>query len=349
MYVEECSAIYLKRMNTMIAVTRRCSSERVGRYSFLRWISSLGDYFLYRVTLFLIVVTAPLSAQRPAITGISHVVFYADDMAQSVTFYEQLLGWKYVPGGGTNNAPRFYPNHAQYVELLPPPVAGQDHRLDLVGFATNDADGLRRFLAAKGLPVPDSVKTEPDGSRSFLVHDPEGNPVEFTEQGKKSPASPSPAALGRRLSTHIMHAGYVVKDRAALDHFYKDLLGFHLYWQGGAKEGDIDWVMMQVPDGSDWIEYMLYLPINPSRAALASADHIAPGVDSVASLQRHLEERGWKAQAGKNPQVLGVDGKLQLDLNDPDGTRIEFMEFRTTRTPCCSSFTGKPPTASTDW
>jgi len=260
-----------------------------------------------------------------------------------------MLGWKYVPTGGTNNAPRFYPNHAQYVELLPPPVAGQDHRLDLVGFATNDADGLRRLFAAKGLAVPDSVKTEPDGSRSFLVHDPEGNPVEFTEEGKKSPASPSPAALGHRLSTHIMHAGYVVKNRVALDHFYKDLLGFHLYWQGGAKEGDIDWVMMQVPDGSDWIEYMLYLPVNPSRAALASADHIAPGVDSVATLQRQLEERGWKAQAGKNPQVLGVDGKLQLDLNDPDGTRIEFMEFRTTRKPCCSSITGKPPTASTDW
>jgi hypothetical protein len=141
MYMEECSVTDLKRMNTMIAVTTRCSSESVGRFSFLRWISRLGDYFLYRVTMFLVGVTAPLSAQRLAITGISHVVFYADDMAQSVTFYEQLLGWKYVPTGGTNNAARFYPNLAQYVELLPPPVAGQDHRLDLVGFATNDADG----------------------------------------------------------------------------------------------------------------------------------------------------------------------------------------------------------------
>jgi len=317
----------------MIAVATHYSSESTGTFGSLPWISGRGDYFLRKVAIFLIVVTASLSAQRPAITGISHVVFYADDMAQSVTFYEHLLGWKYVPAGGTSNAPRFYANHAQYVELLPPPVAGQDHRLDLVGFATNDADGLRRYLATKGLPVSDSVKTEPDGSRSFLVHDPEGNPVEFTEKGKKSPASPSPAALGRRLSTHILHAGYVVKDRVALDHFYKDLLGFHLYWQGGAKEGDIDWVMMQVPDGSDWIEYMLYLPKDPSRAALASADHIAPGVDSVATLQRQLEERG----------------KLQLDLNDPDGTRIEFMEFRTTRTPCCSSFTGKPPTATTGW
>jgi hypothetical protein len=82
--------------------------------------------------------------------------------------------------------------HAQYVELLPPPVAGQDHRLDLVGFATDDADGLRRFLAARGLAVPPSVKTEPDGSRSFLVHDPEGNPVEFTERVRSRLHLPHP-------------------------------------------------------------------------------------------------------------------------------------------------------------
>jgi len=92
--------------------------------------------------------------------------------------------------------------------------------------------------------------------------------------------------------THIMHAGYVVHDRAALDRFYKDALGFHLYWQGGAKTGNVDWVMMQVPNGTDWIEYMLYLPATPTRGQLGSADHIAPGVVSVAELQRPLEQRG---------------------------------------------------------
>jgi catechol 2,3-dioxygenase-like lactoylglutathione lyase family enzyme len=270
-------------------------------------------------------------------------------MAKSQTFYSQLLGWKYVPDGATSTRARFYANHAQYVELLPPPVAGQDHRLNRVAFATSDAEGLRKYLASKDLPVPDAVTVESDGSRSFVVHDPEGNPVEFTQQGKHAPASPPAAALEGRTSTHIMHAGYVVRDRTALDHFYKDLLGFHLYWQGGAKPGDIDWVMMQVPDGSDWIEYMLYLPKDPSRAALASADHIAPGVDSVAALQHRLESRGWKAPAGRDPQVLGVDGKLQLDLNDPDGTRVEFMEFRAVQTPCCSPVTGTQPTATAGW
>ena len=81
-----------------------------------------------------------------------------------------------------------------------------------------------------------------------------------------------------------MHAGYMVRNRAALDHFYKDLLGFHLYWQGGNPADRVDWVMMQVPDGTDWIEYMLYLPASPSLAQLGSANHLAPGVTSVAEL-----------------------------------------------------------------
>jgi hypothetical protein len=76
---------------------------------------------------------------------------------------------------------------------------------------------------------------------------------------------------------------------------------------------------------------------------------MAPGVVSVAELQQRLEERGWKAPAGKDPKVLGVDGKLQLDLHDPDGTRIEFMEFKPVKAPCCSPYTGKQPTASNAW
>jgi catechol 2,3-dioxygenase-like lactoylglutathione lyase family enzyme len=286
---------------------------------------------------------------RPAITGISHVIFYSDNIAQSREFYGTLLGWLPVPA--TSSAPglRFYANHAQYVELLTPPGPGQPDRLDLVAFETKDAEGLRAYLAARGMAVPAAVTLEQDGSRSFQVRDPEQNLIEFTQMGKTPLPSPAPGALGRRLSTHILHAGYVVRDRAALDHFYRDLLGFHLYWQGGAKPGDVDWVMMQVPDGTDWIEYMLNLPAHPTAAQLGSANHIAPGVAHVADLQRRLEQRGWQAPAGRDPKVLGVDGKLQLDLHDPDGTRIEFMEFLPIKTPCCSPYTGRQPVPETGW
>ena len=286
---------------------------------------------------------------KPAITGISHVVFYADNIAQSREFYGTLLGWLPMPATGSAAGLRFYVNHAQYVELQTPPSPGQADRLDLVAFQTNDAEKLRSYLGAKGVAVSEVVTVGRDGSRSFQVRDPEQNLIEFTQAGKTPVPLPSPATLGRRLSTHILHAGYVVRDRTALDHFYKDLLGFHLYWQGGAKAGDVDWVMMQVPDGTDWIEYMLNLPAQPTAAQLGSANHIAPGVAHVADLQRRIEERGWQAPAGNDPKVLGVDGKLQLDLHDPDGTRIEFMELLPVKTACCSPYTGRQPVPESGW
>ncbi len=285
---------------------------------------------------------------RPSITGISHVTFYADDLAKSELFYGALLSWDKVPASGSKPGERFYANHLQYVELLPPPVKGQPDRLDSVAFLTSNAEALRKLLGSQGVMVPAAVTRESDGSQSFLVHDPEGNKVEFTQASRH--ALPAPANASKRLSTHIMHAGYVVQDRAALDHFYKDILGFHLYWEGARKEGERpDWVMMQVPDGTDWIEYMLNLGTSPSREQMGSANHIAPGVVSVADLQKRLEKRGWKAPDSKDPKILGVDGKLQLDLHDPDGSRVEFMEFAPVAKACCSPYTGKQPSPAPGW
>jgi catechol 2,3-dioxygenase-like lactoylglutathione lyase family enzyme len=290
-----------------------------------------------------------LAQNRPPITGISHAIFYSDNMAKSGEFYGTLLGWQRVPATGSAPGLRFYANHVQYVEMLPSPNPAQTDKLDLVGFATSDAEMLRTYMAAKGVAVPAVVTVERDGSRSFQVHDPEGNVVEFTQQGSTQVPPPSSAALSRRLSTHIMHAGYVVRDRRALDAFYKDVLGFHLYWQGGAKPGDVDWVMMQVPNGTDWVEYMLNLPAQPIASQLDSANHIAPGVVHVADLQQQLEQRGWNSPGERDPKVLGVDGKLQLDLHDPDGTRIEFMEFLPVKTPCCAPYTGRQPSPENGW
>ena len=294
-----------------------------------------------------LVIAQPESSQRPAITGISHVTLFADDIPKSEQFYAKLLGWEQVPSNAAKPGVRFYANHSPYVELVSPPFAGLADRLDLVAFSTNDAEALRKYLGANGVAVPRTLTTEADGSRSFLVHDPEGNKVGFTQDGSHPPAEP--ASVSESVSSHIIHAGYVVRNRAALDHFYKDLLGFHLYWQGGNPADRVDWVMMQVPNGTDWIEYMLYLPANPTLAQLGSANHLAPGVISVAQLQEKLEKRGWKPTPGKNPQVLGVDGKMQLDLTDPDGTRIEFMEFEPVQKPCCSAYSGAQPSPSANW
>jgi catechol 2,3-dioxygenase-like lactoylglutathione lyase family enzyme len=289
----------------------------------------------------------PVALPRPAVTGISHVAVFADDIQKSQQFYAGTLGWDQVPAGAANSGVRFYANHAQYVELLSPASPGLANHWDSVSFATTDAEAMRKYLASQGVAVPDRVTVEADGSRSFVAHDPEGNKVGFTQQGKRGAAEPASAA--QSLSSHIIHAGYVVRDRMVMDHFYKDLLGFHLYWQGGNPPERVNWVMMQVPNGTDWIEYMLTTPVNASAGQLGTANHFSPGVVSIAELQKKLEERGWKFAAGKNPWTLGVDGKMQIGLRDPDDTRVEFMEFAPVKAPCCSPYTGTQPEPSAKW
>ena len=304
---------------------------------------------MHKTLLLSLALTIPALAQtpRPVITGISHLTLFADNIPRSERFYKDLLGWDQIPATGANSGIRFYANHAQYVELVTPPKPNLADRLDSVAFATTDAEALRKYLGEKGISVPKTITIEKNGDRTIEVRDPENNKVQFTQNGSHPPTQPMNAS--QRLSTHIMHAGYEVHNRAALDHFYKDILGFHLYWQGGNPDTRIDWVMMQVPNGTDWIEYMLYLPEHPTLAQLGSANHLAPGVVSVADLQKKLESRGWKAPAGRNPQVLGVDGKMQLDLTDPDGTRVEFMEFAPVAKACCSTYTGTQPSPSDSW
>jgi len=40
---------------------------------------------------------------------------------------------------------------------------------------------------------------------------------------------------------------------------------------------------------------------------------------------------------------IGRDGKWQLNLYDPDETRVELMEFTPVEKPCCSEYTGPHP------
>ncbi|HZD32963.1 MAG TPA: VOC family protein, partial [Candidatus Angelobacter sp.] len=145
------------------------------------------------------------------------------------------------------------------------------------------------------------------------------------------------------VSKVMIHAGFVVHDQAAEDKFYKDLLGFHLYWHGGMKDDHTDWVDMQVPDGTQWLEYMLVRPGEQlSPRALGVLNHIALGVPSVSDAAQLLRTRGWQPSENEKEQI-GRDGKWQLNLYDPDGTRVELMEFTPVQTPCCSSYTGPHP------
>ena len=196
-------------------------------------------------------------------------------------------------------------------------------------FATDDVNAMKRYLVAKNAAI---VK-ENSSEQYFAVLDPEGHRIGFVQLPES--ATPS-SASGMR----IIHAGFVVRDRAAEDTFYKDILGFHVYWHGGMKDGEDNWVDMQVPDGTDWIEYMLRVSPDASHKRLGVMNHIALGVLDIHAAQQQLIKNGWKPT--EEPKI-GRDGKWQLNLYDPDETRVELMEFKPTKEPCCSPYTGPHP------
>jgi hypothetical protein len=110
------------------------------------------------------------------------------------------------------------------------------------------------------------------------------------------------------------------------------------------KDDAADWISMQLPDGQDWVEYMTAkgpektgIPAAMSQETAGVLDHFALGVANIEHSYNVLFERD--ALNGKHsPAQLGRDGKWQLNLYDPDGTRAELMEFLPAEKPCCSPF-----------
>ena len=275
-------------------------------------------------------------ATRPRILGIDHVSFYTTAPDGVRKLYADVLGLAAAtpvePGGIVR-----YMIGKQWVGYGPAPDAKATDRLDHVAFTTDNIVVLRRYLTEKGIKVGQIVG-RPDHSLSFMLNDPEGRPIEFVERGKQDVAPPAVSAVSR----HMIHAGFLVYHRDAEDHFYRDVLGFRLYWHGGMKDDETDWVAMQVPDGTDWLEYMLNQPPHPDLQLTGVMNHISLGVADMKKAQATLEAHGWKAHGDEKAQ-MGKDGKWQLNVFDPDLVRVELMEFKPVQKPCCSDFTGPHP------
>lgn len=294
-----------------------------------------------------IVLFAPLCAHaqqpRPAITGISHMCVYAHDMSASDNFYAHILGATKAPDPQSPAGARYYFSPTQFIEVLPLPADHTISRMACVAYTTTNAAALRSYLAAHNVAHLSELHTSTDGSHWFDTQDPEGNTVQFLQNGRPHSVTSHP------ISDHIIHMGYLVRSRSDEDHFYRDLLGFRPYWYGAMKPEAIDWISQQVPNGHDWLEYMMVGPGSTTPTdhvdarELGVLNHFSLGVPNMEQAVTTLYKEDRLPPRHDGPQ-MGKDGKWQANLYDPDGTRVELMEFQPVMKPCCSSFTASSPT-----
>lgn len=301
-------------------------------------------------TILLILATLSSSApaaddvQRPHILGVSHMALFASDLEKARAFYKDFLGYQepysLKRADGSDRIAFIKINEDQYIELFAESPK-QDGHLNHISFFTDSAEGMRAYLASRGIKVPDKVSRGQIKNSNFNVTDPDGHTVEIVqyepdswtrrEKGKYIPET--------RISTHMPHVGVLIGDLDAAMKFYHEVLGFEEFWRGSSSGKVLSWVNMRVPDGDDYLEFMLYSkpPDEEQRGVKNHVCLLTPNIEkAVATLQARTARIGY---ARPIEIRIGTNRKRQANLFDPDGTRIELMEPNTVD--------GKPAPSST--
>jgi lactoylglutathione lyase len=271
--------------------------------------------------------------KRPPLTGIAFVELQVSDIKKAKGFYKSVLGYGITPGRqGTDkkvHSVAISVNQRQSIKIqdgLPP---GQDERLLCLAFQTTDAEALRLYLQSKGIAVPGAITRE-ESMFSFIVNDPDKHPVRFVQYITNAKTQTLNTLQADAISRRILHAGLTIAGAQAANAFYGDILGFSEIWRGGASDSVTSWINMRVPEGTDYLEYMLVNgPVN--RQQLGSMHHIAL---MVPDMQQAVDLLSIRSPATGYPVAaprIGRNNRWQLNLFDPDGTRIELMEPFTMR------------------
>ncbi len=303
---------------------------------------------VFGVILLASLLNAQEQPKRPRITGVAHVAIFSADLAKTRSFYKDFLGYgepfDLKNPDGTLSLTFIKINDRQYIEVFPEKEKGSD-RFNHVSVETDDLEAMRAYLLSKGVKVPPKLVNNRIGNRSFNITDPDGHTLEITQY---LPGGGSMRESGKfmgpdRISDRMAHFGILVGSLEPAMKFYRDLLGFQEIWRGSKDEKQLSWVNMKVPDGEDYIEFMLYTNLPPANQR-GTVHHVCLFVPDIEKARQQLQERAARV-AYQQPMEIrtGINRKRQLNLFDPDGTRVELMEPHTVDGKPAPSSAAPPP------
>jgi catechol 2,3-dioxygenase-like lactoylglutathione lyase family enzyme len=297
-------------------------------------------------------ILAQDSPKRPKVLGVAHMALDVSDLAKARAFYKEFLGFDEEPftlkkADGSERIVFIKINDQQYLELFAEDPK-TDGRLNHISIYTDDADRLRTYLAGHGVKVPDTVGKGQTGNKNFNIKDPDDHTVEIVEYQPDSWTTRERGAHmpATRISSQIMHVGFLVGDLDTSIQFYDGILGFKEFWRGSRSTTSLSWVNMRVPDGDDYVEFMLYGEL-PAPDQRGTQNHVSLMVPDAQKAADELKTRAARGVYSKAIAIqTGVNRKRQVNLYDPDGTRIELMERDTVDGKPAPSSTAPPPRRS---
>ncbi|SRR5579884_291652 len=262
---------------------------------------------LVSIVLLFAMQAAPAPKPSPNLAGIAHVAFHVTDVAKSREFYRALGFEEAFAFNDPGKPPVSYVkvNDRQYIELYQRKDESQPLGLMHVCYEASDLEALHAYYLQQGVDAPAPRKARA-GNLLFVLHDPEGQTLEFTQY---MPGSLHYEARGKylganRIGDKMALATVPVKDMDAEHSFYKKL-GFE---DARSQNG----IRLRLP-GDSGEELQLLGNGTPTQL-----------VFEVGDLKRaafELQQRGLRPQERAD----------SVSLADPDGVLIVFARVNGSR------------------
>lgn len=277
--------------------------------------------------------SAAVSSNDLPIVGIAHVTFKVSNLAKARAYYQGVLGmpeaFELKDSSGKTTSVFFKVNDDQFIEVTPTLKPGELVREARVVFESPDLEKLHSVYTARGLN-PGKISKGPDGNPVFRVVDPEGNNLDFLQYaaGSQQTRLRGKLTASGRVSTHLLHAGLMVKDRANVTSFYSEKLGFV---QGKLPGRRGEYIEMTSSDKNTETKYPPLDPDNPAthdqyvREQYGAVQHIGLEVSDIRTARDLLQKRGGYSDLQVRAHV-GNSRHWLVHVFDPDGSRSEFME-----------------------
>jgi catechol 2,3-dioxygenase-like lactoylglutathione lyase family enzyme len=259
------------------------------------------------VFLFTAWLSAPTArAQAPPMTGFAHAAFRVGNLEKTREFYGKLgfeQAFEFSDAGKTTVA-FIKINDRQFIELYPRSEDHQTVGLMHVCYEASDILAVHDAYAKLDLN-PSEVKKARAGNLLFVVHDPEGQLVEYTqyEPGSLHSLDRGKHLGAERVSESLIGVKVAVRGVAAERSFYIEKLGF----ASSSRPG----LALQLPGHSGDV-----LELEP--AATAIKPEITFLVDNAKQTAKMLRRRGLAVQTRHG----------EISVSDPEGVLAVFQQVR---------------------